>query len=123
MDDATEYAFQNEYNGNKKDVIYVCIVSGAPLFSSKDKYESGSGWPSFSKPIDARIIDKPVDKDLGMIRVEVRSKLGKSHLGHVFYDGPAPTNLRYCMNSAAMKFIPKEEMAAKGYSDFVWLVD
>jgi peptide methionine sulfoxide reductase msrA/msrB len=123
MDDATEYAFQNEYNGNKKDGIYVCIVSGAPLFSSKDKYESGSGWPSFSKPIDARIIDKPVDKELGMTRVEVRSKLGKSHLGHVFYDGPAPTNLRYCMNSAAMKFIPKEEMAAKGYSDFVWLVD
>jgi peptide methionine sulfoxide reductase msrA/msrB len=123
MEDATEFAFQNEYNGNKEDGIYVCVVSGAPLFSSKDKYESGSGWPSFTKPIDARVIDKPVDKSMGMARVEVRSKLGNSHLGHVFYDGPAPTSLRYCMNSAAMKFIPKEEMVAKGYGDFVWLVN
>lgn len=123
MENATEYAFQNEYNGNKESGIYVCIVSGAPLFSSKDKYESGSGWPSFTKPIDARVIDKPIDKELGMTRVEVRSKLGGSHLGHVFYDGPAPTNLRYCMNSAAMKFIPKTEMQAKGYGDYLWLVD
>lgn len=122
MEDATEYAFQNEYNGNKKEGIYVCIVSGAPLFSSKDKYESGSGWPSFTKPIDARIIDKPVDKTLGMTRVEVRSKLGNSHLGHVFYDGPEPTGLRYCMNSAAMKFIPKEQMEAQGYGDYLWVV-
>lgn len=123
MEDATEFAFQNEYNGNKKEGIYVCIVSGAPLFSSKDKYESGSGWPSFTKPIDARIIDKPIDKELGMTRVEVRSKLGGSHLGHVFFDGPPPTNLRYCMNSAAMKFIPKEEMQSSGYGDYLWLVD
>ncbi|MFN4000157.1 peptide-methionine (S)-S-oxide reductase MsrA [Algoriphagus sp.] len=123
MADATEYAFKNEYNGNKEDGIYVCIVSGAPLFSSKDKYESGSGWPSFTKPIDARIIDKPIDKEMGMTRVEVRSKLGGSHLGHVFYDGPAPTNLRYCMNSAAMKFIPKKDMQSAGYGDYLWLVD
>ncbi|GMQ24342.1 peptide-methionine (R)-S-oxide reductase MsrB [Algoriphagus sp. oki45] len=123
MEDATEYAFQNEYNGNKEEGIYVCIVSGAPLFSSKDKYESGSGWPSFTKPIDARIIEKPIDTAYGWNRVEVRSKLGGSHLGHVFYDGPEPTNLRYCMNSAAMKFIPKSEMEAQGYGEFLWLVD
>ncbi|NVJ84743.1 MAG: peptide-methionine (S)-S-oxide reductase MsrA [Algoriphagus sp.] len=123
MEDATEFAFQNEYNGNKEEGIYVCIVSGAPLFSSKDKYESGSGWPSFTKPIDARFLEKPIDKSLGMTRVEVRSKLGKSHVGHVFYDGPAPTGLRYCMNSAAMKFIPKSEMEAAGYGEYLWLVD
>lgn len=123
MEEATEFAFSNEYNANKEKGIYVCIVSGAPLFSSKDKYESGSGWPSFTKPIDARWIDKPIDRSLGMARVEVRSKLGNSHLGHVFYDGPDPTGLRYCMNSAAMKFIPKAEMAAAGYGDYLWLVD
>lgn len=123
MENATEYAFQNEYNGNKEDGIYVCIVSGVPLFSSKDKYESGSGWPSFSKPIDARVIDKPVDKELGMTRVEVRSKLGQSHLGHVFNDGPDETGLRYCMNSAAMKFIPKTAMESAGYGQFIWLVN
>ena len=123
MEGATEYAFNNAYNGNKEEGIYVCVVTGAPLFSSKDKYESGSGWPSFTKPIDARIIDKPVDRSLGMLRVEVRSKLGNSHLGHVFYDGPAPTRLRYCMNSAAMKFVPKSEMQAAGYGDYLWVVD
>lgn len=123
MEDATERAFDNLYNDNKKAGIYVCIVSGAPLFSSKDKYESFSGWPSFKKPIDARYLDKPVDRSLGMVRVEVRSKLGDSHLGHVFNDGPDPTGLRYCMNSAAMKFIPKTEMKDLGYGSYLWLVE
>ncbi len=123
MENATELSFKNELNDNHEAGLYVCIVSGAPLFSSKDKYESGSGWPSFTKPIDARALDKPIDKTDGMTRVEIRSKYGKSHVGHSFYDGPEPTNLRYCMNSAAMKFIPKGEMEAKGYGDYLWLVD
>lgn len=123
MHEATERAFSNEYNGNKEQGIYVCIVSGAPLFSSSDKYESYSGWPSFTKPLDARLIDKPVDSSIGMMRVEVRSKLGDSHLGHVFNDGPNPTNLRYCMNSAAMKFISKNDMEKEGYGKWLWAVD
>lgn len=123
MNNATEIAFSNQYNDNKEKGIYVCIVSGAPLFSSSDKYESYSGWPSFTKPLDARLIDKPTDSEYGMIRVEVRSKLGDSHLGHVFFDGPKPTQLRYCMNSAAMKFIAKDKMAKEGYGDYIWLVD
>jgi peptide methionine sulfoxide reductase msrA/msrB len=123
MKEATEPSFRNTYNGNKEQGIYVCIVSGAPLFSSKDKYESGSGWPSFTKPIDARFLEKPIDRSAGMTRVEVRSKYGKSHVGHVFYDGPAPTRLRYCMNSAAMKFIAKKDMVKEGYGEYLWLVN
>ena len=123
MEEATERAFDNTYNENKEAGIYVCIVSGAPLFSSSDKFESYSGWPSFTKPLDARYIDKPVDRSLGMMRVEVRSKLGDSHLGHVFNDGPDPTGLRYCMNSAAMKFIPKAQMEAQGYEAYLWQVE
>lgn len=123
MHEATERAFANTYNDNKEEGIYVCIVSGAPLFSSKDKYESYSGWPSFTKPIDARLIDKPTDVSFGMTRVEVRSKLGDSHLGHVFNDGPNPTNLRYCMNSAAMRFVSKKDMESEGYGNWLWLLD
>lgn len=122
-EEATERAFDNKYNDNKASGIYVCIVSGAPLFSSKDKYESGSGWPSFTKPIDARFLEKPVDRSQGMLRIEVRSKYGDSHLGHVFNDGPPPTGLRYCMNSAAMEFIPKAAMEKEGYARYLWLVD
>jgi peptide methionine sulfoxide reductase msrA/msrB len=122
MHEATERAWNNTYNDNKEKGIYVCIVSGAPLFSSSDKYESYSGWPSFTKPIDARLIDKPTDSSYGMLRVEVRSKLGDSHLGHVFNDGPNPTSLRYCMNSAAMKFISLADMDKEGYGSYKWLV-
>ena len=121
--EGTERAFQNEYWDNKKAGIYVDIVSGEPLFSSKDKFESGTGWPSFVKPIDPKFIVKKEDDSLGMRRIEVRSKFGDSHLGHVFDDGPDPTGLRYCMNSASMRFIPKEKMKEEGYGDYLWLVE
>ncbi|MBT8391188.1 MAG: peptide-methionine (R)-S-oxide reductase MsrB, partial [Ignavibacteriaceae bacterium] len=119
--EGTERAFNNEYWDNKKAGIYVDVVSGEPLFSSKEKFESGTGWPSFIKPIDPKYIFKKEDNSLGMRRIEVRSKFGDSHLGHVFEDGPEPTNLRYCMNSASMKFIPKEKMEEEGYGEYLWL--
>ena len=121
--DGTERAFNNEYWDNKEAGIYVDIVSGEPLFSSKDKYKSGTGWPSFTKPIDPQYIAKKTDNSFGMKRVEVRSSMGDSHLGHVFDDGPDPTGLRYCMNSAAMRFIPKDSMEEEGYGDYLWLVE
>ncbi|MGZ3726127.1 MAG: peptide-methionine (R)-S-oxide reductase MsrB [Pseudobdellovibrio sp.] len=114
----TEAPFQNEYWHNKEEGIYVDIVSGEPLFSSLDKYDSGTGWPSFTRPLDKNNLVEKSDHDLGYERTEVRSKLANSHLGHVFDDGPAPTHKRYCMNSASLKFIPKAKLKESGYGEF-----
>ncbi len=112
---ATEPAFHNAYWNNTQPGIYVDVVSGEPLFSSLDKFDSGCGWPSFSKPLDDSKITERADHSYFMERTEVRSKLADSHLGHVFDDGPGPTHLRYCINSASLRFIPVEKMAAEGY--------
>ena len=103
----------------KRPGIYVDVISGEPLFSSRDKYKSGTGWPSFTQPISEGIVTEHEDRSWFMTRTEIRSALADSHLGHVFNDGPAPTGLRYCMNSAAMRFIPLEEMEAQGYGDWI----
>jgi methionine-R-sulfoxide reductase len=117
--EGTEPPFKNEYWDNHRDGIYVDVVSGEVLFSSRDKFESGTGWPSFTKPLDQANVVLKTDRKFFMSRTEVRSKHANSHLGHVFDDGPAPTGQRYCMNSASMRFIPVEKLQAEGYGQYL----
>ena len=121
QENATEPPFRNEYWDNKRPGIYVDVVSGEPLFSSLDKFDSGCGWPSFTKPIDSRSVVEKEDLSHGMHRTEVRSSQADSHLGHVFDDGPQPAGLRYCINSASLRFIPVEDLEKEGYGRYLSL--
>ena len=121
--EGTEAPFRNEYWDNHEPGIYVDVVSGEPLFSSLDKFESGTGWPSFTKPLEPANITTKTDHQLGMVRTEVRSAHGNSHLGHLFDDGPRPTGQRYCMNSASMRFIPVSKLAEEGYGQYLALFE
>ncbi len=121
QEDGTEPPFRNQYWDNKKPGIYVDVVSGEPLFSSNEKYKSGTGWPSFWAPLEKDNIVEKSDRKLFMVRTEVRSKHGDSHLGHVFPDGPEPTGQRYCMNSASLRFIPVDKLEKEGYGEYLKL--
>jgi methionine-R-sulfoxide reductase len=121
--EGTEAPFRNAYWNNHEAGIYVDVVSGEPLFSSLDKFESGTGWPSFTKPLGEEVVNTRTDRSLFSARTEVRSRLADSHLGHLFDDGPAPTGLRYCMNSASLRFVPVARLEAEGYGEYLPLFE
>jgi methionine-R-sulfoxide reductase len=121
--EGTEAPFRNAYWNNHEAGIYIDVVSGEPLFSSLDKFESGTGWPSFTKPLEVEAVNTRTDRSLFSTRTEVRSRLANSHLGHVFDDGPAPTGLRYCMNSASLRFVPVARLEAEGYGEYLPLFE